>query len=188
MSGKCPQDGGFVGDAGCTHPNHAHSERVRRIVDGAKNPKKISVEDANAALSEGFYVDAPNGRRVGFGQKLLDHLDNGHASAKDINGRKERLVYAVAAVMSPDRMETRHKGIEGRTAYTKAFDDFGVLAVSDEEGKDIDAIFNVIPKRSLKKSAMRFLKRFAAFRKEQSAAPAESIPQAAPNAQEKGKE
>ena len=34
MSEHCPQDGGFIGDAGCTHPNHQHSELVKGIMSG----------------------------------------------------------------------------------------------------------------------------------------------------------
>ena len=183
MSDRCPQDGGFIGDAGCTHPNHAHSERVQKIVNGAKNPAMIRAEDATAALEEGFYVENPNSQRVGFGKRLLGHIENDHDSQKDINGRKERLVYAVATVVSPDKIEQNHKGLEGRTAYTKAFDDFGVLAISTAEGEDIEEVFNIVPKRSLRKRARDFLKRFAAPRKKQTAAPSESIPQNAPTAQ-----
>ena len=40
MSERCPYDGGFIGDAGCTHPNHRHSDLVRGIVSG--EPKMIS--------------------------------------------------------------------------------------------------------------------------------------------------
>ena len=73
MSEHCPQDGGFIGDAGCTHPNHKHSELVKRIMSG--EPKMISAADATAALTEGFYVKNPEGKQVGFGKKLLVHLD-----------------------------------------------------------------------------------------------------------------
>ena len=40
MSGHCPQDGGFIGDAGCTHPNHQHSEFVKSMLE-AKTPRTV---------------------------------------------------------------------------------------------------------------------------------------------------
>ena len=172
MSERCPQDGGFIGDAGCTHPNHRHSELVRGIVSG--EPKTIRAEDAAAALEEGFYVSNPDGKRVGFGKRLLAHIES-RESAKDADARKERLAFAVATVMRPDKVETGHKGLAGRTAYAKAFDGFGVLAVSDAEGGGIEAVFNIIPKRSLKGRARGSGKRFAATRRKQTAAPMEII-------------
>ena len=47
MSEHCPQDGGFIGDAGCTHPNHQHSELVKGIMSGKVS--SVSEEDATAA-------------------------------------------------------------------------------------------------------------------------------------------
>lgn len=77
MSARCPQDGGFVGDAGCTHPNHAHSALVERIAASADAPRMVSTSEAEAALREGFYVSNPDGARVGFGRRLLDHIERG---------------------------------------------------------------------------------------------------------------
>lgn len=48
MSEHCPQDGGFIGDAGCTHPNHQHSELVRGIMSGKAS--SVSEAEATAAL------------------------------------------------------------------------------------------------------------------------------------------
>ena len=48
-------------------------------------------------LKEGFYVKNPEGNRVGFGKKLLDHLDNDHLKS-DADARKQRLMFAVKAV------------------------------------------------------------------------------------------
>ena len=56
MSEHCLQDGGFIGDAGCTHPNHQHSDLVKSILSSSSNPHKISASDAESALIEGFYV------------------------------------------------------------------------------------------------------------------------------------
>ena len=144
MSEHCPQDGGFIGDAGCTHPNHEHSEVVKRIISG--EPKIISKVEAEAALREGFYVKNPNGKRVAFGKKLLAHLDNDHGKG-DANARKTRLMFAVKTATSPNKMEKNHKGYEGRTLYTKAFNDFGMVLITEDGSDTIEYAFTVIPKR-----------------------------------------
>ena len=155
MSEHCPQDGGFIGDAGCTHPNHQHSELVQGIIVNAEprgHLHLISEEDANAALKEGFYVTNPEGKRVGFGKKLLDHIDGdtSHSSA-DAAARKQRLIYAVATVTHPDKVEKNHRSIPGRTAYAKAFDDFGILAITEPESDTIANVFTYFPRRGAKK-------------------------------------
>lgn len=155
MSGHCPQDGGFIGDAGCTHPNHQHSELVKELLE-AKEPKEITAADCDAALKEGFYVSGKDGKRIGFGEALSRHFDVDHNPAsKDIENRKKKLMYAVTAVKSPDRTDSNHQGLNGRTAYLKAFDKFGIMAVADAKGKNIEQVFNIIPKRSLKKGLPR---------------------------------
>ena len=155
MSEHCKQDGGFIGKAGCTHPNHQHSELVRGRL-AASEPRghlhDITPKDFDAAVSEGFYVNGANGRRIGFGKALLRHFnEDNNPNSDDIKNRKSRLLYAINAVKHPDKVEWHHEGLQGRTAYTKAFDKFGVLAVSDREGKNIEYVFNIIPKRSLKR-------------------------------------
>ncbi len=152
MSDHCPQDGGFIGKAGCTHPNHQHSELVKKLIDNAASPVEMSMENARAALSEGFYVTDPEGKRVGFGKNLLDKI-NAHAKVhpKDAKRRLECLHFAVATVTNYDSIEHDHKGLQGRTAYCKRFKDFGIMAISDPEGQNIDYVFNIIPKRSLRK-------------------------------------
>lgn len=151
MSGRCPQDGGFIGDAGCTHPNHWHSELVRGLLS-AESPREISPADCDLALTEGFYVDNPEGKRVGFGAALDRLLNTDHASQKrDMENRKARLLYAVDAVRKPDKVDSSHKGLEGRTAYLKSFDGFGIMAIADSGGRNIEHVFNIIPKRSLRK-------------------------------------
>ena len=147
MSEHCPQDGGFIGDAGCTHPNHKHSELVKRIMSG--EPKMISAADATAALTEGFYVKNPEGKQVGFGKKLLVHLDThleGNADA-----RKTRLMFAVNTVTSPAKVEKDHKGFEGRTLYSKAFENFGMIAISEEGSDTIEHVFTIVPNRKGKR-------------------------------------
>lgn len=151
MPDRCPKDGGFIGEAGCTHPNHEHSELVKRLLATGDSPAEISVEDAEAALKEGFYADGPNGR-VGFGPKLLEHLDT-HAP-KDAEGRKKRLAFAIATVGKPDKVETKHQGLDGRTAYVRSFDGIGVLVVTDKSGKGVEDVFTFVPKRGLKKRGL----------------------------------
>ena len=150
MADRCPQDGGFLGDAGCTHPNHEHSELVRRILADTP-PDMVSIADADAALSEGFYVDGPNGR-VGFGRNLKAHIE-AHPQ-KDADGRKARLRFAIDAVRSPDTVETDHKDLDGRTAYMKSFDGFGVMVVSGKAGDGVEDVFTFVPKRSLRKKGL----------------------------------
>jgi hypothetical protein len=151
MSEHCSQDGGFIGKAGCTHPNHQHSELVKGLL-AEKAPRMISAVDCDAALKEGFYVDSVNGKRIGFGSSLDRHLNEDHAlQPKDAEARKKRLLYAIDAVRSPDKEDSNHQGLAGRTAYIKSFDGFGVMAIADTEGSNIEQVFNIIPKRGLKK-------------------------------------
>ncbi len=151
MSEHCSQDGGFIGKAGCTHPNHQHSELVKGLL-AEKSPRMISAGDCDAALKEGFYVDGANGKRIGFGNDLLEHI-NGDMfhGPEDIIARKERLLFAVATVRNPDKTEENHRQVPGRTLYAKAFDDFGILAVSDSESGAIDKVFTYFPRRGGKK-------------------------------------
>ena len=151
MSEHCPQDGGFIGDAGCTHPNHQHSELVKGLL-AAEEPHMISPADCDAALTEGFYVRNPEGKQVGFGKKLLDHIDNdpNHAPA-DATARKQRLPFAIATVTHPDKVEKNHRSIPGRTAYAKAFEDFGILAITEPESDTIANVFTYFPRRGARK-------------------------------------
>lgn len=140
----------YIGDAGCTHHNHRHSDLVRGVLEG--EPREISPEDCDRALAEDFYVDNPEGKRVGFGAALDRHLNTDHATQKrDMENRKARLLYTVDAARKPDKVDSSHKGLEGRTAYLKSFDGFGIMAIADSGGKNIEHVFNIIPKRSLKK-------------------------------------
>lgn len=144
MSGRCPQDGGFIGEAGCTHPNHRHSDLVRGLLEG--EPKTISTKDAESALHEGFYVRNPEGGMVGFGERLLSHLVGSHLKG-DADARKTRLMFAVKAVASPDRVERGHKGRECRTLYAKAFDRFGMLVVTEPGKNTVEEVFTIFPNR-----------------------------------------
>ena len=151
MSEHCPQDGGFIGDAGCTHPNHQHSELVKGLL-AAETPHMITPADCEAALREGFYVTNPEGNRVGFGEKLLAHIesDPNHAP-EDATQRKRRLVFAIHTVEHPDKVEKNHRSIPGRTAYAKAFDDFGILAITEPESDTIANVFTYFPRREARK-------------------------------------
>ncbi len=149
MSRHCPQDGGFIGEGGCTHPHHTHSALVNSLLsqaEAASSPKLISTKQAESALKEGFYVTNPNGARVAFGEKLLSHLENDHLKG-DANGRKTRLAFAIQAVLRPDKMELNHKKLEGRTLYVKAYDSFGIMAITDKTTNTIEEVFTIIPDR-----------------------------------------
>lgn len=152
MSEHCPQDGGFIGECGCTHPNHEHSEFVKGLLS-AKTPVEISVDDFDKAIAEGFYVDSPSGR-VGFGKHILNDWEDGKHNPKDIENRKKRLAFAVDAVRSPDEMDDDHQGYKGRTAYVKRFEQFGVVVVSDPSKHNFAVTFTYIPKRSLRKKGL----------------------------------
>ena len=155
MTKRCPQDGGFIGDAGCSHPNHQHSELVKGIVANAAprgHLHLISAADAEAALREGFYVDDPSGKRIGFGKGLLAHIDSDTThSPEDAENRKRRLIYAVSTVTHPDKKEVNHRNIPGRTAYAKAFVDFGILAITEPESETIAKVFTFFPRRGGRK-------------------------------------
>ena len=153
MSEHCPQDGGFIGECGCTHPNHEHSELVKGLLDGETPPAEISVDDFDKAIDEGFYVDSPGGR-VGFGKHILNDWEDGKHNPKDIENRKKRLAFAVEAVRSPDKMDDNHQGYEGRTAYVKRFEKFGVVVISDPTDHNYAVTFTYIPKRSERKKGL----------------------------------
>ena len=72
MSAQCPQDGGFIGGAGCSHRNHTHSEFLTTLLDAPA--REITTKECDTALEEGFYVDSADGSRVGFGKSLKHHL------------------------------------------------------------------------------------------------------------------
>ena len=148
MPNNCPQDGGFIGKSGCTHPNHNHSELVKRII--SEEPKTISTKDAEAALKEGFYVRNPEGKQVGFGQKLLTHLEAHHFEG-DSNARKTRLMFAVKTVTNPDKIEKNHRNLAGRTLYSKSFEKFGIIAISEKGSDTVEQIFTIVPNRKGKK-------------------------------------
>lgn len=148
MPNNCPQDGGFIGKSGCTHPNHNHSELVKRIISG--EPKTISTKEAEAALKEGFYVRNPEGKQVGFGQKLLTHLEAHHLEG-DSNARKTRLMFAVKTVTNPDKIEKNHRNLAGRTLYSKSFEKFGIIAISEKGSDTVEQIFTIVPNRKGKK-------------------------------------
>ncbi len=139
MSEHCPQDGGFIGDAGCTHPNHQHSELVKSLL--ASKPKAISPQDCDAALAEGFYVNSAFNTRVGFGNKLSVHID--HHNHKDRIRRKVNLLYAVATVKG-GRRGTNPKGGPGSYAYARNIDGRRFLVLTDEHGI-VEDVFDIIP-------------------------------------------
>ena len=138
MSGevnKCPQDGGFIGDSGCTHPNHEHSALVKGLLEKARlrEPGMIDAHDAEQALREGFSVNtATAGIRVGFGKRLLEHT-NSHREGKAM-ARKELLLYAVKTVRGGKR-RPNPKGGPNSFGYAMRFEKFGMLVCTDKEGQ-----------------------------------------------------
>lgn len=140
-SKHCPQDGGWIGDAGCTHPNHEHSALVKRLL-ATKTPRPIDPRDCDAALREGFYVNTKTGERVGFGPQLAEHL--GHHGKADQRRRKRLLPYAIKTVTSGKR-KPNPKGGKGSWGYAKRFekDGFGLLVLTDEHG-NVEDVFDII--------------------------------------------
>ena len=161
MSGRCSQDGGFVGDCGCTHPNHEHSELVKGLLN-AETPEFITEADGEAALLEGFFVDGvdPDGNEytVGFGHKILDHWNDprpGHThDPKDIKARKERLGFAVDTAKHPEKVEKNHQDYQGRTLLFKAYKRFGMSVIADPGNDNRIEAFTFIPKRSDKQRGL----------------------------------
>ena len=146
MPDQCPQDGGFIGDAGCSHPNHQHSELTESLM---KSPvKEITPKECDHALNEGFYVDSKDGARVGFGKRLKEHIENGPKHTKDdVDNRKKRLLYAVDTVKTTAPKEVDHRRVKGRKLYTKEYKDFGMLVITDKRGV-VDDAYTIFPRRS----------------------------------------
>ncbi len=139
---NCPNDGGFLGEGGCTHPNHEHSPLVKKLLT-ADQPERMSVSDCDTALDEGFTVKSADGTDTAFGKSLKVHLD-AHTE-KDANNRKQCLAYAVDAVKTT-QPETNHRGIPGRKAYAKSYKDFGIITIADKNNT-IDEVFTIVRKR-----------------------------------------
>ena len=140
MTGHSPQDGGFIGDAGCTHPNHQHSELVKSLL--AAKPRPISPAECEAALREGFYVNTAFNTRVGFGAQLMEHID--HHNPADQRRRKINLLYAVATVKGGKRGRNP-KGGPGSFAYARNIDGRGFLVLTDAHG-NVEDVFDIIPR------------------------------------------
>lgn len=94
----------------------------------------------------------PKGRQVGFGKGLHEHIDNDDShSPADAEERKKRLMFAVKTVTNPDKTEYKHRSIPGRTAYAKAFKDFGILAITEQNSETIEKVFTFFPRRRARK-------------------------------------
>ena len=139
MSDHCPKDGGFIGDAGCTHPNHEHSEQLKRLLSG--KPRTISPRECDAALAEGFYVNTAYNTRVGFGAQLAEHIN--HHGHRDRIRRKVNLLYAVATVKGGKR-GPNPKGGPGSSAYARVIDGRRFLVLTDDHG-NVEDVFDIIP-------------------------------------------
>ena len=141
MSEHCPQDGGFIGDAGCTHPNHQHSDLVKGLLAAAKSPRPISPHECDAALREGFYVNTATGQRVGFGHHLDEHIK--HHGMRDQRRRKVNLLYAIATVKGGKR-GANPQGGPGSFAYARNFGNKKFLVLTDDRG-NVEDVFDIIP-------------------------------------------
>ena len=80
----------------------------------------------------------------------ISTTDPNHAP-EDAKARKQRLIYAVQTVTHPDKTEKNHRSIPGRTTYAKAFDDFGILAITEPESNVIAKVFTYFPRRGARK-------------------------------------
>lgn len=139
MPDQCPQDGGFIGNSGCTHQNHRHSEHVSRLLAAARNPYELDdPADAEKALREGFYVQTRWSTRVGFGTGLLEHIDE-HPGAQALD-RKKKLLYAIKTVRAGKRAPNK-KGGSDSYGYAMNFpsEGFGMLVLTDSHGNVEDA-------------------------------------------------
>ena len=131
MTNQCPQDGGFIGESGCTHRNHKHSEHVNNLLAMARKPEKISVEACDKALDEGFYVSTRWNTRVGFGKRFKRHTEDHPPDV--VKERKEHLLFAIKTVRAGKR-GPNPKGGKDSYAYAHDFGAFGMLVTVDAEG------------------------------------------------------
>lgn len=132
MPEQCPQDGGFIGSCGCTHPNHEHSELVKAVLEDSHDPYPIEPEQCTAALEEGFYVSTRFNTRVGFGKDLLRHLEEHDPEKAD--ERKALLLYAVDTART-GRRGPNPSGEPDSFSYAKKYEDgTKILLLTDKEG------------------------------------------------------
>lgn len=144
MSGHCQQDGGFVGDAGCTHPNHQHSELVRRIADGASRPTRITPREAEAALRELLRQRPGRNPHRFWGEAARSHR---RARREGRGGTEDVPPVRRQCRRKPGQADKNHRGLNGRTAYAKRFGDFSMLVISDKETNSVEEVFTIVPKR-----------------------------------------
>ncbi|MGN1360348.1 MAG: hypothetical protein ACI4X9_07870, partial [Kiritimatiellia bacterium] len=143
---KCPQDGGFVGEDGCTHPNHIRRNLRKKAAKWAKKPDYMDPEEARKAIETGFEVTDSSGLVFTFGESLKRHLDE--HSEKDRSGRYSRLQYAVAAVNSPIR-EVNHRNFPGRIACCQVIDQKHIVVLlADRSGEAVTA-FDIIQNKKI---------------------------------------
>ncbi|MBQ7251807.1 MAG: hypothetical protein IJS32_04310 [Kiritimatiellae bacterium] len=151
MAEHCPKDGGWIGDAGCTHPNHEHSEFVKGLLAG--KPREITPKECDALLREGVYVESSEHRRVGFGKSLLKHIES--HGRRDAEERKRNILYAIATVKSTKPVKHDEEGFAGRVKWVnKNYKDKIILVVSTPETRakkdaalDIDYVFTIRKER-----------------------------------------
>lgn len=151
MPENCPIDGCFIGKCGCTSERHLRSDKTEKLIEesaSAETLRKITPEEADAALKEGFYVTNSDGGRTGFGLDLKDHIERTADNQKQINDRKAALLFAMNAVRDTAPTERNHQGRHGRNRYSRLMDDGNaVIVVSDPDGTNIEKVFTVFPSR-----------------------------------------
>ena len=158
MSKHCKKDGAFIGDAGCTHPNHVHSELVTRLL--SQKARRITPQECDALLNEGVYIESSENRRVGFGKSLKRHLDE--HGGRDRLERKANILFAIATVKGTRPVTHDEKGFEGRTKWVnRSYSDKIIMVVSTRDTKaaqegclDIDYVFTM-RKEDKKKSGRK---------------------------------
>ena len=60
-------------------------------------------------------------------------------------------MFAVKTVTNPDKIEKNHRNLAGRTLYSKSFEKFGIIAISEKGSDTVEQIFTIVPNRKGKK-------------------------------------
>lgn len=131
MSDKhCPADGAFIGDDGCTHPNH-------------QSPKKLTFEEARKLLSTHPIVTDPTGQKVRFGGRLEYHLSE--KTEDEQNRRLAKLEYALDAVRTTKPI-LHPRGLMDRNVYIKSTSEKNSIMVFVDNSGEVQEVFDVFTK------------------------------------------
>jgi hypothetical protein len=131
-----------------SNPNHDEGGRF------AEAPARISAEEADRQLEQGFTEKDAKGRDVKFGKRMKDKLDK----ASDGRQRKEHLPWAREAVKSGTSTDVMEKG-EKRTVYAKVFrhesDNKGILTVASVSDGEVFDTYRYPAKKLIKRYGNR---------------------------------